>query len=98
MLSAVKAIRCHKPKKYVRLENQLKDEYKALQTKLQKELKKNDRGLPRYRHLEIKKQFGNSFIRSIFHALHNREITLHKTSQILELKKPSQVLELEKNL
>lgn len=87
-----------KQKKYMSFENQLKDEYKALQIKLQKELQKNDRGLPRYRHLEVKKQFGNSFIRSIFHTLHNKEITLHKTSQILGLKKPSQVLELEKSL
>lgn len=85
-------------KKYISFENQLKKEYKALQIKLKNELQKNDRRLPRYRHLEVKKQFGNSFIIPIFHALHNREITLHKASQILELKKPSQVLELEKSL
>lgn len=80
--------------KYRSFESQLKHEHQALQ----KKLKTKDGGPPRYRHLEIQKQFGNPFIRSIFHALHNREITLHKASKILELKKPSQVLELEKNL
>ena len=81
-------------KKYKSFENQLESKHQELQRKL----KENDGGPPRYRHLEVQKQFGNPFIRSIFHALHNREITLHKASQILELKKPSQVLQLEKNL
>lgn len=97
-LVRLKQLKLINQKKYISFEEQLKDEYKALQIKLRKELQKDDRGLPRYRHLEVKKQFGNSFIRSVFHALHNREITLHKASQILELKRSSQVLKLEKSL
>ena len=58
----------------------------------------NQGGPSRDRTQEIQKQFGNPFVRSVFNALHNKELTLHKTSQILGLKKASQVLKLEKNL
>lgn len=78
--------------KYEDFQNQLKQEYKSLQRKL-----KNSKGGPqRNRPQEVQKQFGASFTQSIIHALNNRELTLHKASQILGIKKPSQILELEK--
>ena len=80
--------------KYINLEKQLKNEYKAIQKKIKEDKVK----IPRYRHSEVKMQFGNSFIRSVLSALHSKEITLHRTSQILELKKTSEVLKLEKIL
>ena len=80
--------------KYKHFENELQKEYVALQ----KRLRQNQGGPSRDRTQEIQKQFGNPFVRSVFNALHNKELTLHKTSQILGLKKASQVLKLEKNI
>ena len=78
---------------YKNFEGELIKEYKKQKRKMQNSLGGPSRNITQ----EIQKQFGSPFMRSILHALQNKEMTLHKASQILHIKNnPSQVLGLEK--
>ena len=80
-------------KKYKSIEEEIKVEYDDLQEKL-----KNNKGGPARKHIqEVQKQFGRAFIQTVIHVMNNRELTLHKASQILDIKRPSLILELEKD-
>lgn len=81
-------------KKYENFEQQLNNEYEESQ----KKLREGQGGPNRNRVQEVHKQFGDVFTRTVIHAMNSREITLHKASQILDIKRASQILELANNL
>ena len=55
------------------------------------------RGNRKYRHREPKHMFGDSFVRTIFDALHARHITLPRASRYLDNLKVSDLRSLERH-
>ena len=80
--------------KYNDYEVQLQNEYKALRKKLQD----NPGGPARNRPVEVLNQYGHIYTKALFQAYHNKEIGLHKLSQLFDLKKTSYVLQMEGQL
>ena len=80
--------------KYNDYEAQLKKEYKELR----KELKNKDVKLARNRPKEVLNQYGHIYTKALFQAYHNKEIGLHKLSQLFDLKRTSYVLQMEDQL
>ena len=64
-------------------------------SKKQEKLRASTGGPRRNRTKEVYEQFGNTFIRTILTSWKNQEMTLHKTTRLLDLKHPQQVIELE---
>lgn len=79
---------------YTDFEYQLKEEY----AKLQKKLKKSNRGPSRNRPREVLDQYGHIYVNVVFQAYRNQEIGLHKLCRLFGLKKSSYALELERKL
>ena len=81
-------------KQYLDFERQMKEEYEEW------ERKKNESfgGASRDRVREVLNQYGDIYIRTLFQAYHNKEITLHKLGRAFNLKCASQVLELGNRL
>lgn len=80
--------------KYDDYEAQLKKEYKELRKKLQNK----DSGPARNRPVEVLNQYGHIYTKALFQAYHNKEIGLHKLSQLFDLKRTSYVLQMEGQL
>ncbi|MCK5001274.1 MAG: ImmA/IrrE family metallo-endopeptidase [Anaerohalosphaera sp.] len=80
--------------KYDDYEAQLKKEYNELRKKLQNK----DSGPARNRPVEVLNQYGHIYTKALFQAYHNKEIGLHKLSQLFDLKRTSYVLQMEGKL
>lgn len=83
-----------KRKQYLDFERQMKEEYEEWERKKKESLG----GASRDRVREVLNQYGNIYIRTLFQAYHNKEITLHKLGKAFNLKRTSQVLELANDL
>ncbi len=81
-------------RRYDDYEAQLKEEYKELR----KILKNKVGGPPRNRPKEVLNQYGHIYTKAFFQAYHNKEIGLHKLSQLFDLKRTSYVLQMEGQL
>ena len=90
-LVRLKQLRLIDQKTFSNFETQLNTEYRRSQ-----EQYRND-PIPIRRNIirETNKRFGNSFVRTVIHSMNDKELTLHKASQILDIKRPSQILDLE---
>ena len=81
-------------KQYLDFERQMKEEYEERERKNKESLG----GASRDRVREVLNQYGDIYIRTLFQAYHNKEITLHKLGKAFNLKRASQVLELANRL
>lgn len=81
-------------KQYFDFERQMKEEYEEWERKNKESLG----GASRDRVREVLNQYGDIYIRTLFQAYHNKEITLHKLGKAFNLKRTSQVLELANRL
>ncbi len=79
---------------YLDFERQMKEEYEERERKKKESLG----GASRDRVQEVLNQYGDIYIRTLFQAYHNKEITLHKLGKAFNLKRTSQVLELANRL
>ena len=79
---------------YQDIENKLISEFKQLQWKF----KKSEGGPARNRANEVITQYGHIYTPALFQAYHNKEIGLHKLTQLFDLKRPSHVFEMERML
>lgn len=79
---------------YQDIENKLISEFKQLQRKF----KKSKGGPARNRANEVITQYGHIYTPALFQAYHNKEIGLHKLTQLFDLKRPSHVFEMERML
>ena len=75
-------------KSYRSFKNDLQKDYE------QKKLRNTAGGPARNRSKEIKTQFGTPFLNTVMTALNDKKITLHKVSQLLDLKRATQVIEI----
>lgn len=83
-----------KRKQYSNFERQIRKKHEEWQRKL----KESSGGPPRDRVREVLYQYGHIYIRTLFQAYHNKEITLHKLGKAFNLKRTSQILELANRL
>ena len=83
-----------KREQYLDFERQMKEEYEERERKKRESLG----GASRDRVREVLNQYGDIYIRTLFQAYHNKEITLHKLGKAFNLKRTSQVLELANDL
>ena len=81
-------------KQYLDFERQMKEEYEERERKKKESLG----GASRDRVREVLNQYGDIYIRTLFQAYHNKEITLHKLGKAFNLKRVSHVLELADEL
>ena len=79
---------------YSDFERQIKEKYEE-QRRI---LKESSGGPSRDRVREVLNQYGHIYIRTLFQAYYNKEITLHKLGRAFNLKRASQVLELANKL
>ena len=78
--------------------NDLKKDLQKEYQQKQKEFKDSRGGPPRNRSKEVLDQYGRIYVKALFQAHHNKEITLHKLSTAFGLKRISDVLKVEKAL
>lgn len=93
-LVRLRQLRIIEQETYTNYEEQLMNEYKELQNKL----RESDSGPSRDRPREVLNQYGRIYANTLFQAYHNKEIGLHKLSQLFDLKRVSYVLQMEGQL
>ena len=81
-------------KQYSNFDRQRREKHEEWERKKKESLG----GASRDRVREVLNQYGHIYIRTLFQAYHNKEITLHKLGKAFNLKRTSQVLELANEL